>query len=101
MCLDCQHASKITSVEIGLLVVLVDNITINDSPAVLTLSWSKKTRKVHVQGPGGMSDRPSPGASSVSERRRTMMIGQRIACCLSELLCERPKCCDALHRASI
>ena len=54
--LDSEHASSATSVKVKVPAMLIDAISFEESAASLTLTWSKKTRKVQVQGPLAMLD---------------------------------------------
>ena len=49
--LDSEHASSATSVKVKVPAMLIDAISFEESAATLTLTWSKNTRKVQVQGP--------------------------------------------------
>ena len=55
--LDSEHSSSATSVKVNLPAMLIDAISFEESAATLTLTWSKNTRKVQVQGPLAMLDR--------------------------------------------
>ena len=48
--LDSEHASSATSVKVKVPAMLIDTISFEESAATLTLTWSKNTRKVQVQG---------------------------------------------------
>ena len=54
--LDSEHASA-TSVKVKEPAMLIDAISFEESAATLTLTWSKNTRKVQMQGPQAMLDR--------------------------------------------
>ena len=54
--LDSEHASNATSVKVKVPAMLIDAISFEESAATLTLTWSKNTRKVQVQGPLAMLD---------------------------------------------
>ena len=49
--LDPEHSSSETSVKVKVPAVIIDSISFGESAATLTLTWSKNTRKVQVQGP--------------------------------------------------
>ena len=49
--LDSEHASSATSVKVKVPAILIDAIWFEESAATLTLTLSKNTRKVQVQGP--------------------------------------------------
>ena len=55
--LDSEHSSSASSVKVKVPAMLIDDISFEESAAKLTLIWSKKTRKVQVQGPLAMLDR--------------------------------------------
>ena len=55
--LDPEHSSSETSVKVKVPAVIIDSISFGESAATLTLTWSKNTRKVQVQGPLAMLDR--------------------------------------------
>ena len=55
--LDSEHASSATCVKVKVPAMLIDAISFEESAATLTLTWSKNTRKVQVQGPLAMLDR--------------------------------------------
>ena len=55
--LDSEHASSATSVKVKVPAMLIDAISFEESAATLTLIWSKKTRKVQVQGLLALLDR--------------------------------------------
>ena len=55
--LDSEHASSATSVKVNVPAMLVNAISFEESAVTLTLTWSKNTRKVQVQGPLAMLDR--------------------------------------------
>ena len=57
--LDSEHASSATSVKVKVPAMLIDAISFEESGATWTLTWSKNTRKVQVQGPLAMLDRAS------------------------------------------
>ena len=45
-----EHSSSATSVQVKVPAMLIDAISFEESAATLTLTWSKNTRKVEVQG---------------------------------------------------
>ena len=49
--LDSEHSSSATCVKVKVPAMLIDAISFEESAATLTLTWSKNTRKVQVQGP--------------------------------------------------
>ena len=55
--LDSEHSSSATSVKVKVPAMLIDAISSEESAATLTLTWSKNTRKVQMQGPLTMLDR--------------------------------------------
>ena len=55
--LDSEHASSATSVKVKVPAMLIDAISFEESAATLTLTRSKNTRKVQVQGHLAMLDR--------------------------------------------
>ena len=55
--LDSEHSSSATSVKVKVPAMLIDAISLEESAATLTLTWSKNTRKVQVQGSLTMLDR--------------------------------------------
>ena len=55
--LDSEHASSATSVKVKVPAMLIDAISFEESAATLTLTWSKNTRKVQVQGSLALLDR--------------------------------------------
>ena len=55
--LDSEHSSSATSVKVKVPAMLIDAIPFEESAATLTLTWSKNTRKMQVQGPMTMLDR--------------------------------------------
>ena len=54
---DSEHSSSATSVKVKVPAMLIDAISSEESAATLTLTWSKNTRMVQVQGPLAMLDR--------------------------------------------
>ena len=52
-----EHSSSATSVKVKVPAMLIDAISSEESAATLTLTWSKNTRMVQVQGPLAMLDR--------------------------------------------
>ena len=54
---DSEHSSSATSVKMKVPAMLTDAVSFEESAATLTLTWSKNTRKVQVQGPLAMLDR--------------------------------------------
>ena len=55
--LDSEHSSSATCVKVKVPAMLIDAFSFEESAATLTLTWSKNTRKVQVQGPLTMLDR--------------------------------------------
>ena len=55
--LDTEHSSSATTLKVKVPTMLIDAISFKESAATLTLTWSKNTRKVQVQGPVTMLDR--------------------------------------------
>ena len=64
--LDSEHSSSATSVKVKVPAMLIDAISFEESAATLTLTWSKNTRKVQVQGPLTMLDRAEEQVERVS-----------------------------------
>ena len=62
--LDSEHASSATSVKVKVPAMLIDAISFEESAATLTLTWSKNSRKVQVQGPMATEPRSSWSNSS-------------------------------------
>ena len=71
--LDSEHASSATSVKVKVPAMLIDAISFEESAATLTLTWSKNTRKVQVQGPLAMLDRAK---EQLSNRKRATFVPQ-------------------------
>ena len=69
--LDSEHASSATSVKVKVPAMLIDAISFEESAATLTLTWSKNTRKVQVQGPLAMLDRAKEQLVKLLQAYRT------------------------------
>ena len=69
--LDSEHSSSATSVKMKVPAMFIEAISIEESAATLTLTWSKNTRKVQVQGPLTMLDRPKEQLIKLLKTYRT------------------------------
>ena len=71
--LDSEHASSATSVKVKVPAMFIDAISFEESAATLTLTWSKHTRKVQVQGPLAMLDRAKEQLVKLLQAYRTYL----------------------------
>ena len=81
--LDSEHASSATSVKVKVPAMLIDAISFEASAATLTLTWSKNTRQVQVQGPLAVLDRAEEQLVKLLQACRT--------CCESRKVLPLPK----------
>ena len=82
--LDSEHSSSATSVKVKVPAMLIDAISFEESAATLTLTWSKNTRKMQVQGPLTMLDRAKEQLIKFLQTYRTY--------CESRKVLPPPKC---------
>ena len=76
--LDSEHASSATSVKVKVPAMLIDAISFEESAAILTLTWSKNTRKVQVQGPLGLLDRGKEQLIKLLQAYRTYCESRKV-----------------------
>ena len=76
--LDSEYASSATSVKVKVPAVLIDAISFEESAATLTLTWSKNTRKVQVQGPLAMLDRAKEQLVKLLQAYRTYCASRKV-----------------------
>ena len=76
--LDSEHASSATSVKVKVPAMLIDAISFEESAVTLTLTWSKNTRKVQVQGPLAMLDRAKEQLIKLLQAHRTYCESRKI-----------------------
>ena len=76
--LDSEHASSATSVKVKVTAMLIDAISFEESAATLTLTWSKKTRKVQVQTPLPMLDRDKEQLIKLLQAYRTYCESRKV-----------------------
>ena len=62
-----QHVSNESSVKVTMSADLVDHFEFTGCKTLLALSWSSKSRKIQVQGPGGMLDHARQQLSRLME----------------------------------
>ena len=74
--LDSEHSSSATSVKVKVPAMLIDAISFEESAATLTLTWSKNTRKVQVQGP--MLDRAKEQLIKLLQTYRTFCESRKV-----------------------
>ena len=75
--LDSEHASA-TSVKVKVPAMLIDAFSFEESAAALTLTWSKNTRKVQVQGPLAMLDRAEEQLIKLLQTYRTYCESRKV-----------------------
>ena len=76
--LDSEHSSSATSVEVKVSAILIDAISFEESAATLTLTWSKNTRKVEVQGRLTMRDRAKEKLIKLLQTYRTYCESKKV-----------------------
>ena len=76
--LDSEHSSSATSVKVKVPAMLIDAISFEESAATLTLTWSKNTRKVQVQGPLTMLDRAKEQLIKLLQTYRTYCASRKV-----------------------
>ena len=76
--LDSENASSATSVKVKLPAMLIDAVSFEESAATLTLTWSKNTRKVQVQGPLAMLDRAKEQLIKLLQAYRTYCESRKV-----------------------
>ena len=76
--LDSEHASSATSVKVKVPAMLIDAISFEESAATLTLTWSKNTRKVQVQGPLAVLDRAKEQLIKLLQAYRTYCESRKV-----------------------
>ena len=76
--LDSKHSSNATSVKVKVPVVLIDAVSFEESAATLTLTWSKNTRKVQVQGLLAMLDRAKEQLIKLLQAYRTYCESRKV-----------------------
>ena len=76
--LDSEHSSSATSVKVKVHAMLIDAISFEESSATLTLTWSKNTRKVQVQGPLTMLDRAKEQLIKLLQTCRTYCESRKV-----------------------
>ena len=76
--LDSEHSSSATSVKVKVPAMLIDAISFEESAATLTLTWSKNTRKVQVQGPLTMLDRAKEQLIKLLQTYRTYCESRKV-----------------------
>ena len=76
--LDSEHSSSATSVKVKVPAMLIDAISFEESAATLTLTWSKNTRKVQVQGPLTMLDRAEEQLIKLLQTYRTYCESRKV-----------------------
>ena len=76
--LDSENASSATSVKVKVPAMLIDVISFEESAATLTLTWSKNTRKVQVQGPLAMLDRAKEQLIKLLQAYRTYCESRKV-----------------------
>ena len=69
--LDSEHSSSATSVKVKVPAMVIDGISFEERAATLTLTWSKNTRKVQVQGFLTMLDRAKEQLIKLFQTYRT------------------------------
>ena len=92
--LDSEHSSSATSVKVKVPAMLIGAISFEESAATLTLTWSKNTLKVQVQGALTMLDRAKHFWISDSNKGLVMNMFHR---CTSKCL-SHP---DLQHRCAV
>ena len=76
--LDSEHSSSATSVKVKVPAMLIDAISFEESAATWTLTWSKNTRKVQVQGPLTMLDRAKEQLIKLLQTYRTYCESRKV-----------------------
>ena len=76
--LDSEHSSSATSVKVKVPAMLIDAISFEESAATLTLTWSKNTRKIQVQGPLTMLDRAKEQLIKLLQTYRTYCESRKV-----------------------
>ena len=74
---DSEHSSSATSVKVKVPAMLIA-ISFEESAATLTLTWSKNTRKVQVQGPLTMLDRAKEQLIKLLQTYRTYCESRKV-----------------------
>ena len=76
--LDSEHASSATSVKVKVPAMLIYAISFEESAATLTLTSSKNTRKVQVQGLLAMLDRAKEQLIKLLQAYRTYCVSRKV-----------------------
>ena len=76
--LDSEHSSSATSVKVKVPAMLIDAISFEESAATLTLTWSKNTQKVQVQGPLTILNRAKEQLIKLLQTYRTYCESRKI-----------------------
>ena len=94
--LDSEHSSSATSVKVKVPAMLIDAISFEESAAKLTLTLSKNTRKVQVQGPLTMLDRAKEQLIKLLQTYRTYCESRKFSL-HQKVVSVRLQCCGVLR----